>query len=324
MLRSMPLRIELFPAKEGDLALSVPVAQFPFVIGRGHESDLVVPDPMVSWQHALLQTDASRLLVRDLGSSNGTFLNGRRLFETAELADGDLLRVGPAVAFRVSVTILEEPTSDLIIEVLDAGLRIPIRPPAFLIGSSETASFRLDSGPEVAAALQCVPGGVILERDGSSEMLVGGDYFQVEGRRFKLSSSEHPYWHTSDSPTYPYRLSVTLDGERGHQATFEKLYDPGQTCDIPPGIRGDLLFLLSERLLKDRTSFKSLDEQGWCSRDEVFRGVWGRAGAAKGHRNRVNVLVHRLRRELTQTGFDPRCIEVRRGRIRLCLSEVAI
>ena len=65
------------------------------VIGRGDNCDLRVPLLSVSRQHCEL-TLAKRVRVRDLGSSNGTYVNNRRVNETA-LKAGDRLAVGPIV-----------------------------------------------------------------------------------------------------------------------------------------------------------------------------------------------------------------------------------
>src|SRR3954447_4075762 len=48
-------------------------------IGRDPASDLVLEDSRVSWRHAEITTEDGRATVRDLGSSNGTWLAGRRL-----------------------------------------------------------------------------------------------------------------------------------------------------------------------------------------------------------------------------------------------------
>ncbi len=66
----------------------------PLVIGRGQEAQLVLADPEVSRRHARLETQNDTVFLRDLGSSNGTFLNGRRLTSAIELREGDEVDVG--------------------------------------------------------------------------------------------------------------------------------------------------------------------------------------------------------------------------------------
>ena len=64
------------------------------VIGReGGPADLAIPDPEVSRQHAVLECYGERVLLRDLGSRNGTFV-GRARVEARELADQAEFRLG--------------------------------------------------------------------------------------------------------------------------------------------------------------------------------------------------------------------------------------
>jgi hypothetical protein len=63
------------------------------VIGRGAEADVVVDDPGVSRRHAEIHTDRGRVRVVDLGSTNGTFVDGERI-GTGDLADGSRITVG--------------------------------------------------------------------------------------------------------------------------------------------------------------------------------------------------------------------------------------
>jgi hypothetical protein len=63
------------------------------VVGRGEDNDLVLADTGVSRRHAELLTSAEGTLVRDLGSTNGTWVNGVRVHEQL-LDDGDRLTVG--------------------------------------------------------------------------------------------------------------------------------------------------------------------------------------------------------------------------------------
>jgi pSer/pThr/pTyr-binding forkhead associated (FHA) protein len=64
-------------------------------VGRNPESDVHLPDPSVSRNHALLDVHNGVLLVRDTGSTNGTFVNRARV-ERAELHAGDVVNFGKA------------------------------------------------------------------------------------------------------------------------------------------------------------------------------------------------------------------------------------
>jgi len=62
-------------------------------VGRGEGSEVVLADPSVSREHAIVDVRAGGAFVRDLGSTNGTFVNGRRV-EKQSLRDGDELLFG--------------------------------------------------------------------------------------------------------------------------------------------------------------------------------------------------------------------------------------
>ncbi len=73
----------------------IPVDRSPYRLGRALDNDLVLIDSTVSRYHAVLETKGEDLFVRDLRSTNGTFVNGRRVTQ-APLKPGDLLRLGNA------------------------------------------------------------------------------------------------------------------------------------------------------------------------------------------------------------------------------------
>ncbi len=66
----------------------------PQVIGRAPTSHVVVHDPHLSRRHAEVWLASEGPSLRDLGSTNGTWLNDRRITEEELLADGDVIRLG--------------------------------------------------------------------------------------------------------------------------------------------------------------------------------------------------------------------------------------
>jgi hypothetical protein len=66
------------------------------VLGRGTEADIRLPDTGVSRKHADVQLHGGTVVVEDLGSTNGTLVNGRRIARQ-DLADGDVIRIGHSV-----------------------------------------------------------------------------------------------------------------------------------------------------------------------------------------------------------------------------------
>jgi pSer/pThr/pTyr-binding forkhead associated (FHA) protein len=80
----------------------VPVLSLPsragrcVVLGRSRECDCVLAEPSVSRRHAELRRAGGRWLLRDLGSRNGTRVNGVRLLAETEVGPGDRVSFGEA------------------------------------------------------------------------------------------------------------------------------------------------------------------------------------------------------------------------------------
>jgi adenylate cyclase len=83
---------------EGDQAFELRLGP-PLVVGRALTSDIPVLDPTISRRHAEVRLDEAGVHVRDLGSSNGTFLNGQKV-DTTRISPGDVITFGK-VAFRL-------------------------------------------------------------------------------------------------------------------------------------------------------------------------------------------------------------------------------
>jgi serine phosphatase RsbU (regulator of sigma subunit) len=75
------------------------------LIGRAADCDLALADPYLSRHHARLRLTDASARVEDLGSANGTLVNGVRMESTVELKDGDVIRVSDT---EVRVRRLEE------------------------------------------------------------------------------------------------------------------------------------------------------------------------------------------------------------------------
>jgi predicted component of type VI protein secretion system len=74
------------------------LAQDRIVIGRGASCNIIFPDPEISRQHArLIQDEDGRFSIQDLGSTNGTFVNGRRISGKTLLRDGDAISLSESI-----------------------------------------------------------------------------------------------------------------------------------------------------------------------------------------------------------------------------------
>lgn len=72
----------------------------PVIIGRSPGSDIVIGAEYVSGRHARFTIMGQNLFIEDLGSTNGTAVNGQRISEPTVLKSGDVVNVGD-VAIRV-------------------------------------------------------------------------------------------------------------------------------------------------------------------------------------------------------------------------------
>jgi FHA domain/Domain of unknown function (DUF1707) len=87
------------PAPPSSLLTAAGLRGGRLTLGRSSGCELVFADDTVSRRHAALRLRDGRWFLRDLGSSNGTWVNGRRVYE-AEVVAGDEVRLG-AVSFRL-------------------------------------------------------------------------------------------------------------------------------------------------------------------------------------------------------------------------------
>ncbi len=95
--REIPMEVALASQRGGE---TFSVDAFPATIGRAADVRLRIVDPTISRRHCELQRCESGLLVCDLGSTNGTYVNGLRVTEAALLLPGDRLTLG-RLAFTV-------------------------------------------------------------------------------------------------------------------------------------------------------------------------------------------------------------------------------
>jgi diguanylate cyclase (GGDEF)-like protein len=69
------------------------------IIGRGQKAQIRLLDDGISREHALLQQENDRVVLKDLGSTNGTYCNGLKV-DKKELADGDKILVGSTTILK--------------------------------------------------------------------------------------------------------------------------------------------------------------------------------------------------------------------------------
>ena len=92
------------------------------LLGRGSGSDIILQSSQASRQHAEISRRGDQLYVRDLGSTNGTFVNNERVTAPRLLQPGDQVRIGDVVlSYEVGPTAAPPPTADWESDLWDEG-----------------------------------------------------------------------------------------------------------------------------------------------------------------------------------------------------------
>lgn len=84
------VRSELLAGKRFDIT-------GPLVVGRSPDADLVIDDPYASDLHLRFGLQDGQMVLHDLGSTNGTYVNGRRVTTPMDLNKGDTVQIGRTI-----------------------------------------------------------------------------------------------------------------------------------------------------------------------------------------------------------------------------------
>ena len=70
-------------------------------LGRGKQNDIVLPDHFASIDHAVFKQKKGQTIVEDLGSTNGTWVNGEQIHSPVQMVVGDYVKIG-SITFQYS------------------------------------------------------------------------------------------------------------------------------------------------------------------------------------------------------------------------------
>ena len=96
----------------------------PIVIGRDEEATIALADESLSRKHARFVKLHGRCFIQDLGSTNGTFVDGRRITEPEALDDGARIQLGKGTLFRF--VLQDEREYRASVEMYEATVRDPL------------------------------------------------------------------------------------------------------------------------------------------------------------------------------------------------------
>lgn len=297
-------------------------------IGRGAQCDLVLPDEAVSTRHLAIWVGDGRLFVEDLRSRNGTKLNGAPLLGRAEASSGDTLELGASTRMVVRALTEEGVGEELeqpLVEDLASGAAYPIRSERFVLGSSVNADVYIPGAGAVEVVLMATGTGEIwLGEDAEDRPLAPGEVFHVHGRAFRLRLPQPDGRRTRElaSASWPYLLRVSRGRGTGPVAWLSD-QDTGAAIELRAETRAVLVYLLARRWQEDEEARVPMIERGWLSEADAATGIWGRSGSANPSAA-LNVLVHRIRKDLEAGGLDPWCLEKRQRALRLRVARVEI
>jgi hypothetical protein len=254
------------------------------LLGRSPACDLRINNPRVSGEHASVYWASDRWELRDLGSRNGTFVDGHRLGagERQTLAHGATFMLGSDEAFCL------EDASPPVLSARHGRT-----------GLLRTASQGLlvlpdEERPEVSIFEDA--GGRWVREDGDGVLVVTDRELVVvdgEGWIIDLPSVVNLTWEPSSfvPPILELRFGVSRDEEHVEVTVLHE----GRATALPPRSHHYLLLTLARALLGDADA--SVGERGWVDREQLCRML-------ATDLRKLNVDVFRVRRQLAALGIQ--------------------
>lgn len=271
------------------------------VVGRAATTGLRLSDARVSGEHATFHWTGTRWELRDLGSRNGSFVDGARV------APGEGLPVvaGSKISFG---------GPDPQFELVEAGPPGPVgrdaRTGRWVAGRDGLLGLPSQEEPEVVVFAD--PSGAWRLEAGEERRAVSdGEVIDAGGSRFVLSLPASLEGTATSGvgcllDTLTFKFGVSRDEEYVRMTLIHR----GQPIALEPREHGYVLLTLARRRLED--AHLPAAEQGWIDRDQLLRMLQFDA-------NGLNVAIYRARGQLAAAGVEDAVgiVEVRRGQRRI-------
>jgi hypothetical protein len=284
------------------------------VIGRGFTCALRIDHRYVSAQHALLRWRGQHWDLRDLGSANGTFVDGRRI----KVGDECELLKGARVAFgdlQAEWELVDDSGPCPMVVPLDGGEPMVLEGELLALPSAEDPHATIYRGAGGSWMLE--------QTDESPIALANLQVFQTVGRswrfccaenmcattRFALSSDEMQVRHLQLS------FAVSLDEEHVHVT----MNCGGRGVEFGERAYHYLLLTLARRRIKDARDGLPTTACGWIDQEVLLRDP-------RMTPSQINLDVFRIRRQFSENGVVDAAglIERRPGQLRLATPKISI
>lgn len=120
-------------------------------IGRDVNNDVVVNDAEVSRRHARITSQKGSLVIEDLGSTNGTYINNIRLSGPRMLQSGETITLGENISLNFKLVQVEP--EDTVVSESQPEIGAPSQPPAFFASEEFTQPEALQQPPSYASRI---------------------------------------------------------------------------------------------------------------------------------------------------------------------------
>lgn len=272
------------------------------LVGRSPACGLRLDERTVSGEHARLCWSGGRWEVRDLGSRNGTFVDGRRLGagEVRAIAAGQALGFGAA-----------EPRIELVDDGAPSALAEPVGGGPLVLAVDGLLALPDAAHPECTVYADARGSWVCERPDAPPEPVADGDVVGLGSGRWRIRLP------LALEGTATVEAGMRLDAiglrfrpSRDEEHVGWSIVARGREIPLEPREHGYVLLTLARARLDDAALPAA--EQGWVDRDRLLKMLAMDA-------NGLNVSIYRARGQLAAAGVDGAAdvVEVRRGQRRL-------
>jgi hypothetical protein len=266
------------------------------LVGRSRSVDLHMTEPSVSGEHAVLRWTGQGWELHDLGSRNGTLLDGRRLSPGERIA---VIR-GAVIAFGDASNAWH-----LVDDAPPTLMAFPAEGGAPVYARDELLALPDEDHPE-AVVYRDTAGDWMLEQGGETVRVTDRRTVRAGGRAFVFRVPEllAPTWDATSPAPHLSTLTLTFSVSRDEEYVALAVHGEHRTIDLGARAHHQVLLTLARSRLADRRAQPAHapgrgtpeSAEGWVYQDDL-------AGQLAMDEPHLNVAVYRCRRQLAEAGI---------------------